>query len=40
LERLGEQAMELALRENSTRRRILRVAGEVVIRESTGRVQT
>jgi LacI family transcriptional regulator len=31
--------MELALRENPTRRsRILRMAGEVVIRESTGRV--
>jgi LacI family transcriptional regulator len=39
LEQLGERAMELALRENSGRRsRILRIAGEVVIRESTGRV--
>ncbi|MET0236269.1 MAG: LacI family DNA-binding transcriptional regulator [Kibdelosporangium sp.] len=39
LEQLGERAMELALRENSGRRsRILRMAGEVVIRESTGRV--
>jgi LacI family transcriptional regulator len=39
LEQLGERAMELALRENSgRRRRILRMAGEVVIRASTGRV--
>jgi LacI family transcriptional regulator len=39
LEQLGARAMELALRENSGRRsRILRMAGEVVIRESTGRV--
>jgi LacI family transcriptional regulator, galactose operon repressor len=39
LEKLGERAMELALRDSGRRRRILRVAGEVVIRASTGRVQ-
>ncbi|MEV4318909.1 LacI family DNA-binding transcriptional regulator [Actinocrispum sp. NPDC049592] len=38
LEQLGERAMELALRDSGRRRRILRVAGEVVIRASTGRV--
>jgi LacI family transcriptional regulator len=37
LEQLGERAMELALNP-SRRRRILRMAGEVVIRASTGRV--
>jgi LacI family transcriptional regulator len=41
LEQLGERAMELALRENSGRRsRIVRLAGEVMIRESTGRVRS
>ncbi len=38
LEQLGERAMELALRDSGRRRRILRVAGEVVIRASTGKV--
>ncbi|GAB3874999.1 LacI family DNA-binding transcriptional regulator [Kibdelosporangium lantanae] len=39
LERIGELAMEMALRDSSRRRRILRVAGEVVIRASTGKVR-
>jgi LacI family transcriptional regulator len=38
LEQLGERAMELALRDSGRRRRILRMAGEVVIRASTGKV--
>lgn len=39
LERLGELAMELTLRDSGRRRRIVRVAGEVMIRASTGNVR-
>jgi LacI family transcriptional regulator len=39
LEHIGELAMEMALRDSGRRRRILRVAGEVVIRASTGKVR-
>ena len=41
LERLGEQAMELAIKENpGARSRVVRVDGEVVLRASTARVDT